>query len=516
MNKTEKQFKKDFETKIEKKDINLTFDTTQLTPNTKAVHGRSPYKKPIIIGVSVLAGLAVNVALIAPIASIFFKIDENSVRKKKKRLSFNEIAIAENNSFRKLNSVSYPELSRPENAEISEEERSAYNNFSNLTYHALVDTSKVDNMSYSPVGLYSNLNELEYASSRESLTDRFNELLGLSQAERKTFYRKIMRANSYVLNEENTENSTQIKNAAFFNDHFGYSQNYVDFLTGLYCEAYQLDFDTQADKIVEWVGEAVGNPEYINPDFLEIDDDTELFLMSTLFFQNKWRGKYVEQNNIKDQFYLADGSSVTRTFMKHSYFITKYYDYDSYISFTDSYFGGNTITYIIPKSIDDNIYDLTASADIFTEDESKEVRGLPLNEGEDPKYFKDIMINLQMPKFTNRSDVDFKPALSSLGFSDMFDVEYDSFYNAFAGYDNTVYHSYMQKIKQRNEVDFSEDGTVVKSLSMAEIGIKPLSSSGIRINEVLDIKLNHPFIYIIRDINKNPIFVGHVDNPRQK
>ena len=74
----------------------------------------------------------------------------------------------------------------------------------------------------------------------------------------------------------------------------------------------------------------------------------------------------------------------------------------------------------------------------------------------------------------------------------------------------------MQKIKQRNEVDFSEDGTVVKSLSMAELGIKPLSSSTIRINEVLDIKLNQPFIYIIRDINKNPIFVGHVDNPIQK
>jgi serine protease inhibitor len=32
-------------------------------------------------------------------------------------------------------------------------------------------------------------------------------------------------------------------------------------------------------------------------------------------------------------------------------------------------------------------------------------------------------------------------------------------------------------------------------------------------NDTLDVKLNQPFIYIIRDINGTPIFVGHVDNP---
>ena len=32
-------------------------------------------------------------------------------------------------------------------------------------------------------------------------------------------------------------------------------------------------------------------------------------------------------------------------------------------------------------------------------------------------------------------------------------------------------------------------------------------------NDTLDVDLNQPFIYIIRDINDTPIFVGHVDNP---
>ena len=513
MNKTEKQFKKDFESKIEKTDINLTFDTTQLAPNVKRVVYKSRnYKKPIIITVSVLAGLAVNIALIAPIAAMFFKIDENSVQKKKKRLSFNEIALALSNSFKKLNTITYPELDEPQKAEISEEERSAYNNFSNLTYHALVNTSKKDNMSYSAVGLYSNLNELEFATSRVDLTERFNNLLGLTEAERKTFYRKIMYANSYVNKDSDSENSTQIKNAAFFNNEFPCSQAYVNYLTGLYCEAYQLNFQTQANKIVEWVGEAVGDSNFINPDFLEIDEETELFLMSTLFFKNQWSEKYVKDKNSKDKFYLANGNDVIATFMKHSYMIDKYYDYGSYISFKDYYKCGNSITYLVPKSIEDNIYELTASADIFTEDESKAVGGEVLDELGNVMYETSINVNLESPKFTSQADINFKPALSSLGFSDMFDPDNDSFRKAFTIADEAPYNSYLQNVKQRNQVDFSEDGTTVKSISFASVGLKATSAAQPSM-DVLEVKLNQPFIYIIRDCNDNPIFVGHLDNP---
>ena len=34
------------------------------------------------------------------------------------------------------------------------------------------------------------------------------------------------------------------------------------------------------------------------------------------------------------------------------------------------------------------------------------------------------------------------------------------------------------------------------------------------ISETLDVKLNQPFIYIIRDVNNTPVFIGHVDNPK--
>ena len=111
MNKTEKQFKKDFESKIEKTDINLTFDTTQLEKNTPKPK-RSVWK-PIVITASCVVGTAIMVAIIAPIASLFIHFDD-SVHTYRRRYSINEIKIAESNTFKKLNNVTYPKLETPQ------------------------------------------------------------------------------------------------------------------------------------------------------------------------------------------------------------------------------------------------------------------------------------------------------------------------------------------------------------------------------------------------------------------
>ena len=68
----------------------------------------------------------------------------------------------------------------------------------------------------------------------------------------------------------------------------------------------------------------------------------------------------------------------------------------------------------------------------------------------------------------------------------------------------------MKIIKERNEVEFNEDGTTVKGVVMGSMN----GTESVQREESLDVNLDQPFIYIIRDINKTPIFVGHVDNPK--
>ena len=495
MGDIKEKFKQDFE---KANNVDLSFDVEKLEPNTKkSRHKIRPYKKVLIFGAVAMASVVVIVSI--PAGMLLIRTKE-SVRTYRRFYSMNETSLAEANTVRKLNLVGYPNQERPTKSILDENEKNAYGNFSNATYHGLVDSSKKDNMSYAVVGLYSMLNELEEATSNDDLNARLNELLGQDKEGRKTLYRKIMRANSF----SKDTSSIQLKNAAFFHNEYRYSQAYVDTLSNMYCEAYQLDFAKDAGKIVEWVNKAVDSQGFIDENYLNIDSESQLYLLSTLFFKNAWMSKYLSENNIVDDFFLENGSAVKTTYMSHTYYDSRYYDYGSYISFRDYYQNGNaSVTYIVPKDAKDNIYDLTKNENIFIDKEENKI------EAEEYSRFK---INLKTPKFAFKTDIDFENALKHLGFADIFNKTVNSFGNAFddenLAKDNL--NIYLQQMKQRNEVEFNEDGSIVKSLSLSGLGA---GSAAPMKNNTLDVELNQPFIYIIRDINDTPIFVGHVDNP---
>ncbi len=219
MDDFKEQFKKDFE---ESSNTNLSFDTTQLEPNSrKSKHKIKPYKLALIVTAAVMVSIIAVPASVILFSSLRIK---ESVKTSNRRYSMNEIRIAESNTFKKLNTVAYPDGNAPGVSRISDEEKEAYSNFSNLTYHSLVDTSKKDNMSYSVVGLYSITNEMTNAASREELKEKFNILLGLNESSRASFYYKVMKANSFA----SDESTIQLKNSAFFTIKF--SQTIYKFL----------------------------------------------------------------------------------------------------------------------------------------------------------------------------------------------------------------------------------------------------------------------------------------------
>ena len=425
---------------------------------------------------------------------------EESFKSYKRSYSMNQIRIAESNTFKKLNEVIYPSNDQAKESQISDEEKEAYASFSNLSYKSVIKTSEEKNISYSPIGLYSLLNEMEYASNREELTTKLNELLGLDEEHRASFYKKVMLANSFASETD----TTQLKNAAFFNATFNYSQDFVNALTKLYCEAYQLDFASEQSKIVEWVNKAVNSEGFIDTKFLELTKDTELFLFSTLYFKNAWAYKYLEEDNFEDDFHLSSGETVKTTFMKHSFMSDSYYDYDKFISIKDYYYNLNaSVTYLVPKSIDDDIFELTKDKNIFIDEKENEIMG--------ETGYSPITVNLKTPKFNLKTELNLKLCLSDLGFDDMFNPDIDSFHNAFNDPNLDGYNIYVDKMKQKNEVEFNENGSIVKSVSMASMAKESAVAPA---RDTIDVNLNQPFIYIIKDRNDTPIFVGHVDNPK--
>ena len=507
MNKIKEQFKKDFEESNKK--VELTFDVSQLIPNAEPEVSfeevkRKKSKKRKIIIISCVSSAAVLTLVAIPLLQNI-KV-HSSVTTRKRAISANAIAIAESNTFKKINNVKFPENERPFEKQLSDSEMNAYNNFTNRTYHAVVDTSNNDNMSYAAVGLYSLMNEMYGSISREELKNDFDNLLGLNENSRKKFYEYVMLANSFV--SENC--TTQLKNSAFFNTEFNYSQEFVNKLTDLYCQAYTIDFKTEADKMVEWVNKAVNSDGFIDKSFLKMSQYTQLYFFSTLYFKNAWAHKYLSENNVDDEFYLSNGSTITTKYMSHSYTTDCYYDYGSYISFKDYYLTGvGSITYLIPKDTSDDIYALTRNVNIFDEKDTNKVvfKRDPYSD-----YTSPFVVNLKTPKFKVTAEIDFKNSLSNLGFGDMFDDHFDSFHNAFDDPAASTLNFYLEQAKQKNEVEFNEDGTVIKSISMGSYAERDVSVGPM--GEELNIDLNQPFIYIIRDCNEVPILVGHVDNPK--
>ena len=492
-----------FESKNEKKDINLSFDTNQLEGNKP----KRSKKWLLAIFIPTCCTLATIGLLIAGCAAFInaFLIHDSGVKTKKMYLSMNEISIAKSNTFKPLNNVTYPDGTGPTKGEIFESESNAYNNFTDLTYKTLVKTDRKDNMAYCPIGLYSALNEMYGAISRDNLAERFDALLGLNETERVAFYKKVILANSFA----DEESTIQLKNGAFFKAGYNPSTSYIDKLSKLYTMAYSCDFNNAKDvnKMVEWANDAVHAKGFIDKDFLKLNDQTMLVLFSTLFFKNAWDSKYLSKENTQEPFYLANGNTEQVTYMHHSYFVNSYYDYGSYISFKDYYYRGNaSVTYIVPKDVDDNIFELTKDVNIFKENLENEV--LPPEDEHGRRG--EIEIRLSTPKFKNSVSYEFQNMMTDLGFGDMFSPSYDSFHNAFNDSKLDGKNLYLDKLKQKNEVEFNEDGSVIRSITVPIIAAT--STAPIE-TDVIEVKLEQPFIYIIRDINDTPIFVGHVDNP---
>lgn len=490
-----KQFKEDFENANK---VDLDFDLDQLEDNTRMTLFKNKSTRGWMLrGCSILAVCLLLVGFCFQVGLLKIKV---SAKFYKNKYSVSEIYIAESNSFKKLNNVSYPSDEYPTKSEISEEEVAAYNNFSSSTYQSILETSNNANMSYSIAGLYSLMNEMSCGTTKEDLKDRFDNLLGLDKNGRSSFYEKLIKANSF-----GKENSTiQVKNAAFLDNKYEYSTEFVNDLTKLYCEAYQLDFDLDRKKIFEWIDQALKTSNYIDNRSLEIDKETMLFLFSTFYFKNDWYIKYRSDKNIKDNFYLNGNDKVQTTFMKHSYLIDCYYDYGNYLSVTDYYTDKvASVTYLVPKKVDDNIYELTKGKNIFVDEEENKVVN------SNPK--ESIMVKLTTPKFSFKTDIDLKSSLVNLGFEDAFDRNINSFDKVIKENPAGKYNVYLQNIKQRNEIEFNENGTIVRSLATASFGA---GSAGVTEMNTVEVKLNQPFIYIIKDINGSPIFVGHVDNPK--
>ena len=77
-------------------------------------------------------------------------------------------------------------------------------------------------------------------------------------------------------------------NGLFTTSKYQVNSEFIGKLSDYFCEAYQLDFSNTNNvrKMLMWVDEKVLQENYINPNDLNITDESSMYIFSTLYFDN--------------------------------------------------------------------------------------------------------------------------------------------------------------------------------------------------------------------------------------
>lgn len=401
---------------------------------------------------------------------------------KKKAYSKKELYQIKENSFTSLNDFALPSDSLKEGS-VSSSYVSAVKDF------AFQVSKAQDSFSYAPLNLYNTLDSLSDVA-KDTCLEKLDSLLGLDKKTRLEAYQNLYPLDFYM----NESGILKMYQSMYFQSGYEVNSAFVSSLADRFTMAYQCDLhntDNQT-RICDWIDETMDEKNFIRKDNLEINEDSMALLVSTLRFDGKWHSRYLSDDSYEESFYNQDGKTAKVNYMKHSAFST-IYDYGDYFSVYDRYQNGETIQFLVSKDKKDLTWDLIKDVNFYKEDETKKMEG-------------ERVVSLSVPKFDVTATTDFLPVLNRLGLSELKNKDSHALDDMFDNLDSKD-SVYLSMLKQKNVTTFSEDGTMIKSATIAGVGKNSVDSY----IDTLELRLDHPFVYTVYDRAGIPIYTARVD-----
>jgi serpin B len=219
-----------------------------------------------------------------------------------------------------------------------------------------------------------------------------------------------------------------------------------------------------------------------------LNELTRLVLANAIYFKASWFHPFDERNTQEGPFYLLDGSQVNADFMfqEEEFNCT---EGDGYQAVELPYVGKNTSMVILLPEID-RFEDFEAS---LSSDRVEEIlANLHMQN-----------VQLKMPKFEYESMVGLKRILAEMGMPLAFISDAD-----FSGMDGTK-QLLIQDILHKAFILVDEEGAEAAAATVVIVGIESALP-----NEPVEMTIDHPFIFMIRDMETGTIlFLGRVMNP---
>lgn len=392
--------------------------------------------------------------------------------KKRETIELKNLQFKDNDNFSTLSQVNYPSL----NYEVGSIDNDMIAEINHFSYKLIKKIFTVqDNQLFAPLSLYMALSMLVEGTSSTTSTELEN-LLG-QKREKLTKQLKLIYENNYYSNQNGR---VYLANSLWLKKGLKINSEYLNFIKdNFYAQSYEIDFTKrkEKDKIIKWINYYTENILKLDRNNYQIEDNLALLLLNTIYFDNKWLIAYDKEKTVEDTFYLDKNNTKMVEYMNHQ-ISTLYKKTSEYVVVMDYFENNNTITYIMPTIP----FDKLCSKDFtsFTND---------LVMGE---------VNLSVPKFDYSKEYNLNEALKSLGVRKIF--EKDSLNKI--GENLSVNY-----IKQNVGIKLSESGA--KAAAVTSIGIMKSSL----VVDPITIKLDRPFLYLIKDANNVLLFVGILNYP---
>lgn len=328
------------------------------------------------------------------------------------------------------------------------------------------------NLIYSPLSIKYAFNMLRDGTRGES-KNQLDEFLGSSTL------------NKY----DNIDKRLSIANGVFIKDDFkdNINKSYVNDLESKYNASVYYDSFKNGDKINKWVSEKTF--KIIDKIINEVYPDTILILVNALAIDMEWNNDFSFSDTYGGDFNGKISTIMSRIAYEEN---TSYYIDDSItvLNMDLAKYENTQLSFsaIMPNS------ELSTFIDNFKIEDYSEL----LNKSKEASK-NEYGVKIYVPKFSFGYEIDLKNDMISLGVKDIFDVN-----KADLRFISEI-PLYVSNAKHKATIQFSEEG--IKAAAVTSVDV---SWSSAPISDV-EVRIDKPFMFIIRDKNTNEIwFVGTV------
>jgi serpin B len=280
-----------------------------------------------------------------------------------------------------------------------------------------------------------------------------------------------------------------IANSVWIENDFTAKKSFTDILTNFYnadAKTFDINDASAPDKINAWIEDNTNG--LIKKMIDKLNDNTVMLLINAIYFKGKWKSQFDESNTIQMPFYKSAGNQVTIPMMKQKTDFNVYAG-NGFILAEFPYGQGNFVMDVILPNEQNGLTNTLAS----------------VSDASFTAWLSQLSVretNVSFPRFKYGYKKTLKEVLTDMGmgiaFTDGADLS-----NITDQYDLLI-----NDVTHQSFIETNEEGTEAAAATVVDIGLTSMPPAA------LVFKMDHPFLYIIRETTTNSIvFMGRVADP---